>query len=138
MVEYSINVQGYFMEDGMSCIPSSSGIYLVYRGFHDMENNRAILKELLYIGETSNLNDSLNNKLNLNQYTKFLHDDERLFFCYASVEDNAQTRKNIANRLVCVTLPSLNVEDANANTNDNIIIRIEGDRHAFLPSKVNV
>lgn len=138
MAVFSLNVQGYYKQGMTRGVPSSPGIYFVYRGIHDTENNRAILKELLYIGETSNLESCLNNSDNIRMYSESLNDQETLFFCYSSYNGESQTRKDIAKMLVSVTLPTLNDLDTEVSVPDGAIINIEGDRHAFLPSKISI
>ncbi len=138
MAEYSLNVQGYYKQGMTGGVPSSPGIYIVYRGIHDTDNNRAILKELLYIGETSNLESCMNNSDNIRKYSESLNDQETLFFCYSSYDGESQTRKEIAKMLVSVTLPTLNDLDTEVSVPDGATINIEGDRHAFLPSKISI
>lgn len=138
MAEYSINVKGYYKEDMTGGAPSTPGIFFVYRGVHDIERNRAILKELLYIGETSNLHGCLNRVDNINQYSASLQTGECLFFCYAEYQGTEEECHNIANMLIEITLPSLNNISETKHTIEKSIIRIEGDRHAFLPSRISM
>lgn len=136
MAEYSLDIQGYYLQGKSDCIPASQGIFFVYRGLYDKERNMAILKELLYIGETSNLNTSVNNQDN-SKYSKSFFEDERLFFSYAIIAGSENERKQIANILIKVTLPSYNIDASSISNCDGSIIRIMGDRHAFLPSIIN-
>lgn len=138
MAEYSLNVQGYYKQGMTGGVPSSPGIFFVYRGIHDIENNRAILKELLYIGDTSNLESCVNNPDNIRRYSESLHDQETLFFCFSRYDGDSQIREEIAKMLVSVTLPTLNDLDTEVTVPDGAVINIEGDRHAFLPSKINI
>ena len=138
MAEYLINVQGYYKQDMMNGVPSVPGIFIVYRGIHDTNRNRAILKELIYIGETSNLNISMNNHDNINYYSQSLQNGETLFFCFAQYQGTNQDRKIIANMMIAVTLPSLNNANNSTQLVENSIIKIEGDRHAFLPSRISM
>lgn len=138
MAEYSIDVKGYFKQDMMGGVPSYPGIFIVYRGIHDIVRNMAILKELIYIGETSNLNLSLNNQDNISLYTQSLRESETLFFCYAEYQGTDEERHNISNMLIEITLPSLNNISEIRHIIENSIIKIEGDRHAFLPSRINM
>lgn len=138
MAEYSLNVQGYYKQGMTGGVPSSPGLFIVYRGIHDTENNRAILKELLYIGESSNLESCMNNADNIRRYSESLQDQETLFFCYSRYDGDSQIRKELVNMLVSVTLPTLNDLDTEVNVPEGAVINIEGDRHAFLPSKINI
>lgn len=138
MAEYSINVKGYYKPDMMGGVPSSPGIFIVYRGIHDIERNMAILKELIYIGETSNLHSSMNSHDNINLYSESLQTGETLFFCFAQYQGTDLVRKNIADKLIEVTLPTLNTTNSSSHVAENSIIKIEGDRHAFLPSRISM
>lgn len=136
MDEYSLNLKGYYLQDMMGAVPSSPGIYVVYRGHHDLENDFAILKELIYIGESDNLNLCLNEQKNYRRCLELLQEEEKLFFCFAITEVEEQIRKKITNILVECSLPILNDFGTNNDSHD-IAINIEGDSHAFLPSKLN-
>jgi hypothetical protein len=138
MADYSLNLIGYFVQDKMEGLPSSSGIYVVYRGLLDGERNIAILKELLFIGETENLNHSMNSRDNHTKFSESLQDGEKLFYCYAKIETDSQVRKDIATVLVSHSLPTLNDLDTEALDLHDMVINIEGDSHAFLPSTLKV
>lgn len=138
MADYSLNLIGYFVQDKMEGIPSSSGIYVIYRGLLDEERNIAVLKELLFIGETDNLHHSMNSRDNHTKFSESLQDGEKLFFCYATIEADSQVRKDIATVLVSHSLPTLNDLDTEVIDLHEMVINIEGDSHAFLPSAIKV
>ena len=85
MSKFTINVQGYYLDESRKDFPLSSGIYFVYRGIHDIERNRAILNELIYIGETDNLRQRHNEHDRREDFLNTLGEGEVLFYCYAKL-----------------------------------------------------
>ena len=61
MKSFTLKTHGYYLDKDRSLMSSSSGLYFVYKGRLDKENNRAILLELIYIGEAANINEALEN-----------------------------------------------------------------------------
>ncbi len=138
MKEYSLKLQGYYKQGMTGGIPSVPGIFVVYRGVHDMEHNLAILKELLFIGESSNLEECINETAKLKSCSESLQEGEVLFFCFSSDIADEQKRRDVTKMLVSVTLPTLNDLDTEVSEPEGAVINIEGNCHAFLPSKINI
>lgn len=59
MREIVLDFKGYWTEASEEFIPNQSGVYCVYRGRHEPEQRRVVLKELLYIGESSNVRNRI-------------------------------------------------------------------------------
>ena len=86
MKSFIINIQGYYLDESRKFFPLTSGIYFVYRGIHDKERKRAILNELIYIGETDNLYQRHNEHDRRQDFLNSLREGEVLFYCYAETD----------------------------------------------------
>ena len=136
MNSFSINVQGYYLDGSRKNFPSDSGIYFVYRGIHDKEKNRAILNELIYIGETDNLFQRHNEHNRRQDFLNTLEKGEVLFYCYAITNVTEEERKQIESALIYTILPSLNEKSTTEFDYPATEVKVEGDRHAFVPSSI--
>lgn len=136
MKSFSIYVNGYFLDESRKKFPSVSGIYFVYRGVYDKENNRAILNELIYIGETDNLFQRHNDHDCRQDFLNTLGEGEVLFYCYAETSCSEGERKQIESALIFAILPSLNKKGTTSFDFPTTEVKIGGDRHAFVPSSI--
>ena len=96
MKNFTIHVQGYYLDESRKNFPSASGIYFVYRGIHDKERKRAILNELIYIGETDNLFQRHNEHDRRQDFLNTLGEGEVLFYCYAKTNCTEKERKQMS------------------------------------------
>lgn len=138
MSKFTINVQGYYLDESRKDFPLSSGIYFVYRGIHDIERNRAILNELIYIGETDNLRQRHNEHDRREDFLNTLGEGEVLFYCYAKTSCTEEDRKQIESALIYAILPSLNEKSTTTFNYPTTEIIVEGNRHAFVPSSITM
>ncbi len=136
MKNFTINVQGYYLDESRKNFPLSSGIYFVYRGIHDKERKRAILNELIYIGETDNLFQRHNEHDRRQDFLNTLGEGEVLFYCYAKTNCTEKERKQIESALIYTILPSLNKKSTTSFDYPTTEVKVEGDRHAFVPSSI--
>lgn len=136
MKTFIINVQGYYQDKSRNNFPMSSGIYFVYRGILQKENNRAILNELIYIGETDNLYKRHNDHDRREDFLNTLGEDEMLFYCYSITDCSDEDRKIIESALIYKILPSLNEKSTKTFNYPTTEIKVGGDRHAFVPSTI--
>lgn len=138
MKTYNINIQGYFLDEGRASFPSTSGLYFVYRGKVDKEQHIAYLSELIYIGDTSNLQNLPNGELNGNDFMKVCKHEEVLLYSYAEVTFPVGERKSLLNAMISVIMPSLNSISPRKSIGEEVLkIVVEGP-HAFIPSVMTI
>jgi excinuclease UvrABC nuclease subunit len=106
MEEYNVNFNGYRLDQDKSGLPTYGGIYLVYCCVFNKETNRVSLNRLIYIGQSVNINDRLNNHERYEDFMAELKGGETLCYSYASV---APKDMNIVeNALIFMQKPKLN------------------------------
>lgn len=81
MREIVLEFKGYWTEASEDFIPNQSGVYCVYRGVYEPANRRALLKELLYIGESTNVRNRIRNHESKGAWREHLKEGETL--CYS-------------------------------------------------------
>lgn len=132
--EYKINIQGYYKDDSRSFFPASPIIYFVYRGKYDVECHTCTLKELLYIGDSKNAYETLNdNRLNT-LFSERLAEHESLFYAVSFTDLAEDKRRMIVQALIYELKPSLNTDIFPKPSSVTIII--EGNSHAFVPARI--
>lgn len=104
MASYNLNFKGYWIESHISGIPQSSGIYLVYKCTYD--DAGVTLKELLYIGKSDNLHNSIESDNKRDFFKKECHNGEIL--CYSIAEAPQKDLNIIENALIFAQHPKLN------------------------------
>lgn len=104
MKEYSINFNGYWVEDKISGIPETSGIYLVYRCV--CAEGGVTLKEILYIGQSKNLQDRINGHDKKVLFKRECKEDE--IVCYSVAEVSPRDLDVVENALIFAQKPRLN------------------------------
>lgn len=137
MKSFTLQTHGYYLDKDRSWMSSSSGLYFVYKGKLDKENNRAILLELIYIGEAANINAALENHPRRSHFLASCRQDELLFYSYAEYQGTDDERKAICSSIVSVILPSYNSRNATEKKCDVFSISIEGP-HAYIPSLMSI
>ena len=58
--EFELEFDGYWRKPAISGLPNESGIYCVYTCIHDKEEKTVSIKKLIYIGESSDVNNRIN------------------------------------------------------------------------------
>ena len=86
MSEYNLNFRGYWIDAHSSAIPSVSGVYLVYRCTYDAEG--VTLKELLYIGQSTDLNARINDHEKKEIFLHECEEGETIYYSVAEVPQN--------------------------------------------------
>ncbi len=103
---YELIFKGYWIEDNISDITNASGIYLVYRCIHYVARKEVSLKEILYIGQATNLNERINNHDQKELFINACHVGETLCYSVAEVEEN--NLDVVENALIFAQKPRLN------------------------------
>ncbi|MFI3296609.1 MAG: GIY-YIG nuclease family protein [bacterium] len=106
MKTYTVDFNGYWGDEQKNGIPSESGIYLVYRCKINEQEKKVNLKEIIYIGQSSDVCERLSKHEKYSDFQKQLLEDESLCYSYASVPDNELNI--IENALVNMQQPQLN------------------------------
>lgn len=85
MDRYIITFKGYRRQKSISTLPTFSGIYLVYRCVYNDNSNTVSLRELLYIGQASDINHRINNHEKMDLFKEKLNEGEELAYSYAQI-----------------------------------------------------
>lgn len=83
---FDLVFKGFF--SNVSSLPSSSGVYCVYRGKYDGSSDSVKLYELLYIGKAIDIRQRHTNHENFGEWKRNLKIGEQLWYSYA---DEAQS-----------------------------------------------
>jgi len=89
----SLEFDGFWIEQSIAKLPKESGIFAVFEGTYDRDTNKVSLGKLIFIGESDNAHDSVNNEEELSKWKTFRGDPEEeddgfsekgeLFFSFA-------------------------------------------------------
>lgn len=131
MKRISLIFEGYFTSE--SAVPSRSGIYAVYRGTNNT-NNTVTLKELVYVGESSNVRDRLSGHEKKPDWERHLLYGETLIYSFAPiVADREQAEAAIINH----HKPKENSEYAHSFPFEDTQMNLSG-KHKFLDNSFTV
>lgn len=103
---YLINFRGYWREKNKRGVPAEPGIYMVYRCVYDVTTDAVRLNEIIYIGQSDNVQERLGNHEKLPDFTKKLQVGEEL--CYAFAPVRTKDLDIVENALVFAQKPVLN------------------------------
>lgn len=106
MSEYNLNFRGYWIDAHTSAIPTLSGVYLVYRCTYDAEG--VTLKELLYIGQSVDLNARINDHEKKKVFLRECKEGETN--CYSVAEVSKNDLDVVENALIFAQKPRLNTQ----------------------------
>lgn len=133
---FALNIRGYFRDEVRNQFPHYQGIYFIYRGILNHVTKTCTLTALLYIGETNDLYDRLNEHPNRTELMEALEDGESLFYTYALTDLNEAERKRVEASLIYELAPSKNMRTIQEFPYSETILEVFGDRHAFIPEIV--
>lgn len=134
--EYNITPQGYYRDEIRFRFPEIAALYFVYRSVLNPIVNRVTLKELIYIGETDNLYRRFNEHERRPDFLGNLEQGEMLFYSIAEISISEAERKRVEAALIYELRPRLNVMNIMSFDYDKTVVRVSGDRHAFVPTTV--
>lgn len=107
-----LDFNGYWREENKDGIGlKSSGIYCVYRGIHNSSENTVSLKGLIYIGESKNVNERIQNHEKLKDWEKHLKLGEVLYYSCAPIDSKSRVRVEAA--MIYKHKPIVNTEYKN-------------------------
>lgn len=81
-----INVQGCWRDVNRMGVPPYTGVYFVYAGSFNLNTNLVSLRELLYVGQSTNANERLRDHEGRQGWSQFLRPGEELIYAFASVQ----------------------------------------------------
>lgn len=120
-----IDFDGYYLEEGLRSLPNESGVYCVYSCSYIVKNDSVRIYRLLYIGESEDLNQRLNNHERMDDWKEALKTGEVLCFSYALVGD--EDRKIVETALIYEHKPLLNTDNKDTYNEDPIRISLSGE-----------
>ncbi len=106
---YIVDFKGYWSECTKEGIPDERGIYFVYRGIINNEEKKVSLVEIIYIGKSENVCNSILNHEKKEEFNNELEAGESLCYSVACVPENQLDL--IENALVVLQQPKLNESD---------------------------
>jgi hypothetical protein len=99
------NFTGYWRESNKSDLPCISGVYCVHECFYDPFKKKVFLNEIIYIGESDDINEDVSKLSNLTQYLRPEHE-----LCYSFGRIVAENRKRVQNYLIRMFKPPANTQ----------------------------
>lgn len=115
---------GYRRDVNAKTLPSSSGIYMVYRCVYNEDKNTVDLKELFYIGQAFDLNHEINYHARREEFLAQAKEGEQICYAYARV-DKADL-DIVENALIFAQKPRLNTNLRNNFNHEASQFQIEG------------
>ena len=107
-MSFTTDFEGYWSYKNRGYIPDKSGVYCVYSGKLNQSTNKVTLRKLIYIGESYDVRQRLQNHETLDEWKKYLQSGEDIWFSFASVESAYRVRVEAA--LINHHKPPVNVE----------------------------
>lgn len=89
---FEIVFDGYWREPNKSGVPSKSGIYCVYECTHNVTEKTVTLHQLLYIGQSEDVNKEIASHKKLEDWTKHVRDGKQLCYSFAPVDSSDRLR----------------------------------------------
>lgn len=135
MKTISLIFKGYWLETHKDSVPDASGVYCVYAGTYRAETNQVSLRELIYVGESSDVRERLANHERLKDWKRRLRAGETL--CYSVATVNTIDRERAEAAVIYRHKPPCNVEYINRFPFENTRIETSG-RNCFLEAAFTV
>ena len=135
---YSLDFNGYWRESDWSSLPAVSGIYCIYAGTPNDEEDTVSLRCVLYIGESSNVRSRVpeDPAQRRNKWASKLREGEELYASCAKISpSNARERAEAA--MIFHHKPPCNVEYKNNFPFDRTTVNTSG-RNRFLSNSFTV
>ncbi len=136
MTEFKLNIQGYFRDEIRNRFPNVTCVYFIYRGILNVEENTCFLKDLIYIGQTAELNKRLSEHEKREDFLSLCEKGEMLFYTFAEIKGDEDVRKRIEAALIYELRPQLNKQAIGNFAYPVTKIIVEGNRHAFVPASI--
>ena len=125
METYNIIFKGYRRERKIETLPERSGIYLAYRCIYNPTMFTVDLKELIYIGQATNLRKRLSQHKDSKDFDRYLNQGEELCYAYAFVDKS--NLDIVQNALIFAQKPKANTSLKYKFNHEAANFKIEGD-----------
>lgn len=106
MKNIRLSFKGYWRAEKKDFIPHFMGVYLVYRGVYNANEDTVSLRDLVYIGQAEDVNRRINEHIDDPSFTGILQGKEILCFSVAQVSSNEIDL--VENALIFAQKPILN------------------------------
>lgn len=93
---FNQTIDGYWRETAVSGIPSHSGVYFVYVGTYNPEQKTVALHKLIYIGESSDVQNRIATHKKWQDWKKYLGKGQELWFSTTPVAPTYRERVEAA------------------------------------------
>lgn len=124
MATITLDFEGYYLdEDSKVYFPEKQGIYCVYKAIHNKEKDTVSLKELIYIGESENLNERITSHEKWDNWKKKLEKNHCLVLTYATTTSNRERAEKV---LIYNHEPICNEKNTESHNVTNLIIKTKG------------
>lgn len=117
--------EGYWREKDFGGIPNKSGIYVVYEASYNFNNNKVSLHKLIYIGESTDVNDRIDKHEKWPLWKRECASNKELCFSFAPVINPDRERGESA--LIYKHKPPVNTEYKNNFPFDQTTMKLSGE-----------
>lgn len=93
---FNVTFDGYWREKNKLGIPAKSGVYCVYECTYQPESGKVTLLNLLYIGESANVQGRIQNHEKLPDWKKHVRPGNELCYSFGGVADAHRVRVEAA------------------------------------------
>ena len=124
MKNIKLSFKGYWREEKRQYIPHFTGIYLVYSCKYCQSEDAVSLSDLIYIGQSEDVNSRISDHCQKNDFTPTLKEGETLCFSVAAV--NHELLDLVENALVCAQKPTCNKRLTDSYRYENAGFDIDG------------
>ena len=128
---YSLNFSGYWRAATRDGLPSASGIFCVYSCSHNAIVGGLTMKELLFIGEASDIRSGISNHVSWNGWQQYLRYGEELCFSAALVPVSERDRAYAA--LLSHHRPPCNDDPPDVFPFDTTTVKTTGENYFLSP-----
>ncbi len=130
-LKFDLDFLGYWRYVNRAGIPDKSGVYCVYASTYNPDAKTVDLKRLLYIGESENMRERLENHERLEDWEKLLKPGEIISFSCVKVD--AYYCERVEAALIFKHKPPTNVEYVNNFPYDETTISTTGCNALLSP-----
>ena len=132
---YSLDFDGYWVEEHWGSLPAASGVYCVYACIYRKASDKVSLRRLLYIGESGNVRRRVpeDPKERRDEWEDELADDEVLCVSCAKITP-ADARRRAEAAMINHHEPPCNVEYVLCFPFDKTHVSTSGEKAKLIPS----
>jgi len=132
---FNLSIQGYWRDINKAGIPSHSGVYFVYVATYDATSNNVTLHNLIYIGESDNVNARIQTHEKYDIWRRYLGVGQEL--CFSTGRVDGKDRFRVEAAYIFKHKPPVNTEYVNNFPFDQTTV-ISTGRTALLNTNFTV